>query len=178
MKAALVTVGTLSCSRNLQNQRLLNDSSTTARETAMECSEKNCFGNDWFRVLIVRCLDECTDPNQLSRLVGSYNLHSRWTNFQMPLLTVARCVHCLTLTDDLTADHVFPNSWYPDATADTVQRWTVPSCGDCNRKLGELERDLVIRMALCVDPKSQSASGLAAKALRSLGLDVEGPCRH
>lgn len=29
-------------------------------------------------------------------------------------------------------------------------------------------------MVLCVDPQSQGASGLAAKALRSLGLDVQG----
>jgi len=85
-----------------------------------------------------------------------------------------RCIHCLTSTDDLTADHVFPKSWYPDTTSDAVQRWTAPSCRDCNRKLGELERDLLIRMALCVDPNSQGACGLAAKVLRSLGLDVKG----
>ena len=31
-----------------------------------------------------------------------------------------------------------------------------------------------MRMALCVDPKSESASGLADKVFRSLGLDVQG----
>jgi hypothetical protein len=92
----------------------------------------------------------------------------------MALTVETRCVHCLKRTDDLTADHVFPSSWYPGTTTDKVQRWTVPSCLDCNRKLGELERDLLIRMVLCVDPRSQGASGLAAKALRSLGLDVHG----
>jgi hypothetical protein len=55
-----------------------------------------------------------------------------------------------------------------------VQRWTAPSCQDCNAKLGELERDLLMRMALCVDPKSQGAAGLAAKVFRSFGLDVQG----
>jgi hypothetical protein len=55
-----------------------------------------------------------------------------------------------------------------------VQRWTVPSCIPCNRELGQLERDLFIRLALCINPKSDAAFGLASKALRSLGLDVDG----
>jgi hypothetical protein len=85
-----------------------------------------------------------------------------------------RCVHCLGLTESITADHVFPNSWYPDTTPPTVQRWTVPSCPECNRELGQLEEDLLVRLILCVNPKSRAASGLASKALRSLGLDTDG----
>ncbi len=54
-----------------------------------------------------------------------------------------------------------------------MQRWTVPSCQDCNQKHGELEKDLLVRMALCVDPMSEGAAGLAVKALRSMGLAVE-----
>ena len=91
-----------------------------------------------------------------------------------PLGTNGRCVHCLRLTDSITADHVFPSSWYPDTTPATVQRWTVPCCLECNRELGKLERDLLIRLVLCVNPKSEAASGLASKALRSLGLDADG----
>jgi hypothetical protein len=53
-----------------------------------------------------------------------------------------------------------------------VQRWTVPSCAKCNRELGQLEKDLLIRLALCIDPSLGTASGLASKALRSLGLDA------
>jgi hypothetical protein len=90
------------------------------------------------------------------------------------LVSNGRCVHCLRLTDSITADHVFPSSWYPDTTPATVQRWTVPCCSECNRELGKLERDLLIRLVLCVNPKSESASGLASKALRSLGLDADG----
>jgi hypothetical protein len=85
-----------------------------------------------------------------------------------------RCVHCLRLTEFITADHVFPNSWYPETTPATVQRWTAPSCLECNRALGRLENDLLIRLVLCIDPKSEAAAGLASKALRSLGLDAEG----
>jgi hypothetical protein len=55
-----------------------------------------------------------------------------------------------------------------------VQRWTVPSCTECNRELGKLEKDLLIRLVLCVDPKSEAASGLASRALRSLGIDADG----
>lgn len=84
-----------------------------------------------------------------------------------------RCVHCLSQTDSLTADHVFPSSWYPDTTPPTVQRWTVPCCSVCNLELGRLEKDLLIRLVLCVNPKSEAASGLASRALRSLGIDVD-----
>jgi len=85
-----------------------------------------------------------------------------------------RCVHCLRLTETPQADHVFPDSWYPDSTPATVQRWTVPSCPECNSKLGQLEKDLLIRLGLCIDPKSEAASGLASRVFRSLGLDVDG----
>lgn len=89
--------------------------------------------------------------------------HNKW----------ARCVHCLRQSEFITADHVFPNSWYPDTTPSSVQRWTAPSCPECNRELGQLENDLLIRLVLCIDPKSEAASGLASKALRSLGLDTD-----
>lgn len=85
-----------------------------------------------------------------------------------------RCVHCLRVPDSITADHIFPRSWYPDTTPATVQRWTVPCCTECNRELGKLERDLLVRLVLCVNPKSHATSGLASKALRSFGIDAEG----
>ena len=83
-----------------------------------------------------------------------------------------RCVHCLRFTDDITDDHVFPYSWYPESTPATVQRWTVPCCRPCNKNLGAMESDLLVRMALCLDPKSEAAKGLSQKALRSLGIDA------
>ncbi len=86
----------------------------------------------------------------------------------------ACCIHCLNLTESPEADHVFPYSWYPDSTPPTIQRWTAPSCPECNRKFGQLEKDLLIRMVLCTDPRSEAAAGLITKVLRSLGLDVDG----
>jgi hypothetical protein len=35
-----------------------------------------------------------------------------------------------------------------------------------------MESDLLVRMALCLDPKSEAAKGLSEKALRSLGIDA------
>ena len=84
-----------------------------------------------------------------------------------------RCVHCLRPSESATSDHGFPDSWYPDTTPARVQRWTAPSCPRCNGELGRLERDLLIRIVLCIDPKKEAVSGLASKVLRSLGLDAD-----
>ena len=85
-----------------------------------------------------------------------------------------RCVHCLRLSESITADHGFPDSWYPDTTPPSVQRWTAPSCPKCNGELGRLERDMLIRVVLCIDPKKEAVSGLSSKVLRSLGFDTDG----
>jgi hypothetical protein len=84
-----------------------------------------------------------------------------------------RCVHCGQQLGDETRDHVFPKSWYPETTPGEIQRWTVPSCADCNNKLGGMERELFNRLALCVDPRKIEAAGLAAKAVRSMGIGTE-----
>ena len=85
----------------------------------------------------------------------------------------ACCVHCLRLIESPEGDHIFPSSWYPDSTPATVQRWTVPSCPECNRKLGQLEQDLLIRLVGCIDPKSEAISGLRTKTLTSLGVGAD-----
>src|SRR6185437_1164106 len=83
-----------------------------------------------------------------------------------------RCVHCPR--DGTTKDHVFPASWYPLSTPSNVQRWTVPSCADCNGRLGEMEKELFVRLALCVDPRKAAAMGLSEKAVRSMGVRADG----
>lgn len=85
-----------------------------------------------------------------------------------------KCVHCLRVCESLTSDHALPQSWYPDTTPQTVQRWTAPSCPRCNSELGRLEKDLFIRTVLCIDPRKEGVSGLGARALRSLGIDARG----
>src|SRR6516164_1177736 len=76
-----------------------------------------------------------------------------------------RCIHCRAKLVSGTKDHVFPDSWYPDSTPKSVQRWTVPSCARCNRESGEFENEAFIRLALCVDPRKEAAKGLAKRAL-------------
>ena len=73
-----------------------------------------------------------------------------------------------------TRDHVFPRSWYPETTPGEIQRWTVPCCATCNNKLGRMEREVFTRLALCVDPRKAEVAGLSAKAMRSMGIGVEG----
>lgn len=85
-----------------------------------------------------------------------------------------RCVHCGEESTKTTMDHVFPASWYPSTTPPNLQRWTVPSCATCNGTLGTMEKELFIRLAMCVDPRKAEAAGLSAKAVRSIGIGAEG----
>jgi hypothetical protein len=80
------------------------------------------------------------------------------------------CVHCLKHLEQETADHVFPRSWYSDRTPGTVQRWTVPSCPSCNRKLALAEKDLMVTMALCKSSMDRTESGTSDRALRAIGI--------
>lgn len=81
---------------------------------------------------------------------------------------IGKCVHCLTDNVDRTWDHVFPRAWYPDTTPPDLYKWQIPSCAQCNRDYGELEEDLLFRLALSVDPNIQATSGIIKKALRSM----------
>jgi hypothetical protein len=89
-------------------------------------------------------------------------------------LTLDRCIHCLIEVESSERDHVFPNSWYPDSTPQTVQRPKAPSCPKCNRAFGHLERDLFVRIVPCIDPKSESVAGLMPRVMRSFGFDTAG----
>src|SRR5579859_3303233 len=130
-----------------------------------------------------RASSRCWVPGCYARIVAGSRTQSQTTVVRRQEYIVmksseiskeqGRCIHCLRLTEQVEADHVFSSSWYPDTTLTTVQRWTAPSCPECNRKLGQLEKDLLIRLALCIDPKSPAASGLADRVLRSLGLDAD-----
>jgi len=85
-----------------------------------------------------------------------------------------RCIHCGTTLTEATKDHVFPGSWYPDTTPSSVQRWTAPSCRDCNEKFGRFERELLEFFAVCIDPRKPAARGLYSRVRRSLGIGVGG----
>src|SRR5262249_364511 len=67
-----------------------------------------------------------------------------------------------------TWDHVFPKAWYPDATPQNLEKWQIPSCRECNERLGKIENDLIGRVALTLDPKNPASKGLSVKALRAI----------
>jgi hypothetical protein len=81
-----------------------------------------------------------------------------------------RCIHCGQPLVEETDDHVFPASWYPDSTPQSVQRWKAPSCRVCNGTSGKKEQELFIRLALCVDPRKIEALGISAKLARTFGI--------
>jgi hypothetical protein len=83
-----------------------------------------------------------------------------------------RCVHCRNVAT--TKDHVFPDSWYPESTPETVQHWTAPSCEPCNRDLGFAEKEVFVRLGLCVNPQKVAATGISKRVIRSLGIGAEG----
>jgi hypothetical protein len=85
-----------------------------------------------------------------------------------------RCIHCRKQLADATKDHVFPSSWYPDTTPDAVQRWTAPSCEPCNGYFGQLEKELLVSFACCIDPTKLAAQGLYERVRRAMGIGVEG----
>jgi len=84
----------------------------------------------------------------------------------------APCIHCFNPAGE-TKDHVFPKSWYPDTTGEDVQRPTAPCCKPCNKRFGNMGNALLQKLGLCVDRRKEEASGIAAKALRAVGVGVE-----
>ena len=81
-----------------------------------------------------------------------------------------KCIHCCRPLNKKTKDHDFPRTWYPDNTPASVQRWTVPSCLDCNNKLGVIEENLFVKLGICISPAKAEASGISRRALEALGI--------
>jgi len=81
---------------------------------------------------------------------------------------MTRCVHCLVETDKITDDHVLPKSWYPENTPLELEKWTVPSCLDCNKKLGAIEDELRIMLSLHCDPSDPAFKKMLEKTWRSV----------
>src|SRR6516164_3915856 len=73
---------------------------------------------------------------------------------------IGRCIHCLGLFEkgQMTTDRVPSRAWYSEPTPSTVQRWKVPCCRGCYNDLSRAERDLVIRLRLCIKPGNMSES--------------------
>ena len=78
-----------------------------------------------------------------------------------------KCVHCLKDFEVLTWDHVLPESWYPEIM-DGEEKWEVPSCESCNKRLGKIEQNLLIKLGLCLDPNDLNSLGIPDRVLRAL----------
>jgi hypothetical protein len=84
------------------------------------------------------------------------------------LNNLGKCVHCLKIFDSLTWDHVFPKAWYPDTTDPNLYKWQIPSCKRCNNEYGNLENDLLIRFAMCLDPSDPDCTSIVEKGERAV----------
>lgn len=76
------------------------------------------------------------------------------------------CVHCLDYFEELTKDHIFPKSWYPDSTPQNIEKWVVPACLECNNKLGKIEDEAYKKLAACTENSDIAASGVSEKVIR------------
>ncbi len=78
-----------------------------------------------------------------------------------------KCVHCLKSPVARNWDHVFPEAWYPDTTPPNLEKWKIPSCVSCNSRLGAIENEFLIRIAMCLDPKDPASRSIVNKAIRA-----------
>lgn len=80
------------------------------------------------------------------------------------------CVYCCTevSVDNLTRDHVIAASWFPGTTPPNVEKWQVPACRQCNNHYSLLERELLVMLVHCADPKNPATAPIYKKVKRSL----------
>jgi hypothetical protein len=82
--------------------------------------------------------------------------------------SAGKCVHCLGDLADGSWDHMFPRSWYPDATPENLEKWKIPSCVACNQHYSKIEDDVLNRIGLALDAKNPASAGIVEAALRAM----------
>ena len=82
---------------------------------------------------------------------------------------IRQCPYCLGEFSDaeMTDDHVIARSWFP-ANTPPVAKWKVRCCQTCNNEKSALERDVLGRLALCVDPNDPNLAEIITKARRAM----------
>jgi hypothetical protein len=82
---------------------------------------------------------------------------------------LSQCPYCLGAFPDaeMTDDHVIARSWFPAGTP-PVAKWQVRACQPCNNRKSALERDVLGRLAWCLDPKRSDLADIIASARRSI----------
>jgi hypothetical protein len=79
-----------------------------------------------------------------------------------------RCVYCLRDVPRITVDHVIPRSWFPNSAAVKQSMWTAPCCTTCNNNYSRIEKNLLERLGLGLDPSDPVVGDIARKAARAL----------
>ena len=79
-----------------------------------------------------------------------------------------KCVYCLEDFEQLTSDHVFPKSWYPETTPLNMKKAQVPCCFKCNQKYSAIEQRILELMGVCLEPGDAMSLGIPEKAIQSI----------
>lgn len=79
------------------------------------------------------------------------------------------CTYCLQSIPraECTSDHVIAESWYA-ATVGEMAKWQVPACRPCNNDLGKIEREVLTRLAMCLDEGNEAYEQIIARAKRAM----------
>jgi len=80
------------------------------------------------------------------------------------------CAYCGEREGD-EGEHVFPRSWYPESTPQTVQYLKVPGCRPCNQRWKKIEEEFRTEFLMVVSPLGVEAEGLHDKFTRSINPD-------
>ena len=77
------------------------------------------------------------------------------------------CMFC-GAQGEVTDEHIFPESWYPDDTPPNTRKWKAPSCYECNhRKYAPIETRLFPFLAMTAEPDHPGAIGIAERGFRA-----------
>lgn len=79
----------------------------------------------------------------------------------------AECIFCGN-RGEVTDEHIFPESWYPDDTPKNLWKWQAPACYECNHKYyAPKELNVFPFLAMATDPDAPGAKGIAERAFRA-----------
>lgn len=79
-----------------------------------------------------------------------------------------KCIYCLQESDNITTDHVFPRSWYPDTTPENMEKPQAPCCLQCNQHFSKIEQNLLERLAFGLEPGEACSLGIPERAINAL----------
>ncbi|MBW3565470.1 MAG: HNH endonuclease [Acidobacteria bacterium] len=69
---------------------------------------------------------------------------------------------------EVTDEHIFPESWYPDDTPKNEPKWIAPSCYECNHvKYAPKEARIFPFLAMTAEPDHPGAKGIGQRGFRA-----------